>query len=168
MKKVDNSKLKIVEYEKKYIKDVRNLLVMQEQEISLMDRDNLDRVHPDYRMKYPSLELEEMRKTNGKCYLAIEDDEVIGLILGVIPRYDKYDYLDYKCPKRGKVLEIIVDKKARRRGIGNMLMKRLEDYFKSQDCKYIIIEVLSYNDTAIAFYNYNNYHERTEVQIKKI
>ena len=168
MKKNDNSRVKIIEYNKKYIKNVRDLLVMQEQEIVAMDIDNLDRVHPEYRIKYTSLELEEMKKTNGKCYLAVEDGEVIGLILGVIPRYDKFDYLDYKCPKRGKVLEIIVDKKARRRGIGNMLMKHLEDYFKKQNCEYIIIEVLSYNEVAKAFYNYNSYHERTEVQIKKI
>jgi len=167
-KKVDNSNVKIIEYEKKYIKDVRNLLVAQEQEISSMDKDELDRVHPDYRIKYTALELADMRKNNGKCYLAVESGEVIGLILGVIHRYDKYDYLDYKCPKRGRVLEIIVNKKARRRGIGNMLMNHLENYFRSQDCEYIIIEVLSYNKIAKAFYNYNNYHERTEVQIKKI
>ncbi len=168
MKRQDNSKVIIVEYERKYIKNVRDLLVMQEQEIAAMDIDKLDRVHPDYRIKYPALELEEMKKTNGKCFLAIEGDEVVGLILGVIPKYDKYDYLDYKCPKRGKVLEIIVDKKARRRGIGNMLMNHLENYFKKQKCEYIIIEVLSYNETAKLFYKYNNYHERTEVQIKKI
>ena len=167
-KKVDNSNVRIIEYEKKYIKDVRNLLVAQEQEISSMDKDELDRVHPDYRIKYTALELADMRKNNGKCYLAVESGEVIGLVLGVIHRYDKYDYLDYKCPKRGRVLEIIVNKKARRRGIGNMLMNHLENYFKSQDCEYIIIEVLSYNKIAKAFYNYNNYHERTEVQIKKI
>ena len=167
-RKIDNSNVKIVEYEKKYIKDVRDLLVAQEQEISSMDKDELDRVHPDYRIKYTALELEDMRKNNGKCYLAIENNEVIGLVLGIIHKYDKYDYLDYKCPKRGRVLEIIVNKKARRRGIGNMLMNHLEKHFKSQNCEYIIIEVLSYNEPAKAFYNYNNYHERTEVQIKKI
>ena len=134
-KKVDNSNVRIIEYEKKYIKDVRNLLVAQEQEISSMDKDELDRVHPDYRIKYTALELADMRKNNGKCYLAVENGEVIGLILGVIHRYDKYDYLDYKCPKRGRVLEIIVNKKARRRGIGNMLMNHLENYFKSQDVR---------------------------------
>ena len=159
---------KIVEYTKKYINDVRDLLVAQEQEISSMDIDKLDRVHPDYRIKYTAMELDEMRKYNGKCYLAVENGEVVGLILGIIPQYTKYDYLDYKCPKRGQVLEIIVKKEHRRKGIGNHLMKKLEDYFNSEDCEYIIIEVLSYNTTAKAFYDYNKYHERTEVQIKKI
>ena len=133
-----------------------------------MDLDELDRVHDDYRIKYTELELKEMRKYNGKCFLAIENKEVIGLILGIIPQYSKYDYLDYKCPKRGQVLEIIVKKDHRRKGVGKLLMKKLEDYFKAQGCKYIIIEVLSYNTTAKLFYDFNDYHERTEVQIKKI
>ena len=168
MKKTNKTNIEIIEYKKKYINDVRDLLLMQETEIANMDEDNLDRVHPDYRIKYTQLELNEMRKAGGKCYLAIENGEVTGLILGVIDQYSKYDYLDYKCPKRGKVLEIIVKKEFRRRGIGHMLMEELEKYFKSQKCEYIILEVLSYNKTAIAFYNYNNFHERTEVQIKKI
>lgn len=167
-KKDNNSNVKIIEYEKKYIKDVRDLLVAQELEISSMDKDELDRVHPDYRIKYTALELKDMHKLNGKCYLALENGEVLGLILGIIPKYSKYDYLDYKCPKRGQVLEIIVRKKARRRGIGRILMKKLENYFISHECKYVILEVLSYNNTAKLFYNSNNYHERTEVQIKKL
>ncbi len=168
MGKVDNSKLEIIEYKKKYINDVRDLLVAQETEIMKMDKDELDTIHPDYRIKYTALELAEMRKTNGKCYLAVENGEVIGLVLGAIDIYDKYYYLDYKCPKRGRVLEIIVKKEHRRRGIGHMLMQKLEDHFRSLDCEYVILEVLSYNKTAIDFYNYNNYHERTEAQIKKL
>ncbi len=168
MEKKDNSSVEIIEYKKKYINDVRDLLLAQETEIIAMDEDNLDEVHPDYRIKYTALELDMMRKTDGKCYLAMENGEVIGLILGIIDQYGKYDYLDYKCPKRGRVLEIIVKKPFRRRGIGHMLMDKLEKYFKSKDCEYMVIEVLSYNKTAIAFYNYNNYHERTEFQIKKI
>ncbi len=168
MKKVDNSKLEIIEYKKKYINDVRDLLVAQETEIMKMDKDELDTIHPDYRIKYTALELAEMRKTNGKCYLAVENGEVIGLVLGAIDIYDKYYYLDYKCPKRGRVLEIIVKKEHRRRGIGHMLMQKLENHFRSLDCEYIILEVLSYNKTAIDFYSYNNFHERTETQIKKL
>ncbi len=168
MKKVDNSKVEIIEYRKKYINDVRDLLVAQETEVMKMDEDGLDTIHPDYRIKYTALELADMRKNNGKCYLAMEDGEVIGLVLGTIDQYDKYYYLDYKCPKRGRVLEIIVKKEYRRRGIGHMLMQKLEDYFRSVDCEYIILEVLSYNKTAIAFYNYNNFHERTEAKIKKL
>ena len=167
-KNVDNSRVKIIEYEKKYIKDVRDLLLAQETEIMEMDEDHLDQVHPDYRIKYTSLELQEMKRTNGKCFLAMEDGEVIGLVLGTLTVYDPYDYLDYKCPKRGRVLEIIVKKKARRRGIGRMLMEKLEAYFRSLDCKYIIIEVLAYNKTARAFYDSNNYHDRTAMEIKKL
>ena len=49
------------------------------------------------------LDLEEVQKNSGKCYLAIENDKVLGMIMGTIPGYEEYDYLDYKCPKRGKI-----------------------------------------------------------------
>lgn len=164
----DSLNIKIIEYRRKYINDVRDLLLAQETEISKMDLDNLDRVHSDYRIKYTALELDEMRKSEGKCYLAIEDDKVVGLVLGIIYKYGKYDYLDYKCPKRGQLLEIIVKKTYRRKGIGKILLKELEKYFISQKCEYMVLEVLSYNKIAKDFYKNNDFHERTEFQIKKL
>lgn len=93
----------VVEYEKKYLEDVRDLLVELEEYILSIDKDNLDQLHPEYREKMAILDLEEVNKYNGKCYLAIENDKAIGLIMGCIPPYDEYDYLDYKCPRRGEI-----------------------------------------------------------------
>ena len=31
--------------------------------------------------------------------------------MGCLRSYDEYDYLDYKCPRCGKVTELIVSKK---------------------------------------------------------
>ena len=55
---------------------------------------------------------EEVDENDGKCFLAVENDKVIGLIMGTIIEYDEYDYLDYKCPKRGEITELIVSKRA--------------------------------------------------------
>jgi len=49
------------------------------------------------------LDLEEVNNYEGKCYLAIKNDKAVGLIMGCIPPYDKYDYLDYKCPRIGEI-----------------------------------------------------------------
>lgn len=160
--------MKIIEYSDKYLEDVRDLLVELEEYIISIDKDNLDRLHDEYREKQAILDLEEVNKYNGKCYLAIEDDKVIGLIMGCIPEYEEYDYLDYKCPKRGEITELVVTNKVRSKGVGNLLMKKMEEYFKSVDCEYIIVDVFSYNDKAINFYNKNGYHSRMEVMIKKV
>ena len=160
--------MKIIEYENKYLEDVRDLLVELEEYIVSIDEDNLDQVHPKYREKMALLDLEEVKKENGKCYLAIDNNKAVGLIMGTIPKYEKYDYLDYKCPKRGEVTELIVSKNTRGKGVGNELMKSIEEYFKTQGCEYVIVDVFAYNTKAENFYNKNGYHHRMYVDIKKL
>ena len=38
-------------------------------------------------------DLEEVENNNGKCYIAVENDKAVGLIMGCIFPYDEYDYL---------------------------------------------------------------------------
>ena len=89
--------MKIIEYEDKYLEDVKNLLVELEEYIVSIDKDNLDQIHPEYRDKMAILDLEEVKNNNGKCYLAVENNKAIGLIMGCIFPYEEFDYLDYKC-----------------------------------------------------------------------
>lgn len=160
--------MKIIEYEDKYLEDVKDLLVELEEYIVSIDKDELDRLHSEYRDKMAILDLEEVKNNNGKCYIAVENDKAIGLIMGCIFLYDEYDYLDYKCPKRGEITELIVSKNVRSKGIGNMLISKMEEYFKSLGCEYILVDVFAYNDNAIKFYDRNGYHPRMYTNIKKI
>lgn len=160
--------MKIIEYEEKYLNDVKNLLVELEEYILSIDVDELDQLHPEYRDKMALIDLEEVNENNGKCFLAIEDEKVVGLIMGAVRKYDEYDYLDYKCPKEGEITELIVSKNGRSKGIGNMLMSKMEDYFKSMECKYILVDVFAYNENAIKFYERNGYHARMYTKIKKL
>ena len=160
--------MKIIEYEDKYLEDVKDLLVELEEYILSIDEDNLDQLHSDYRDKMAILDLEEVKNNNGKCYLAIENDKAIGLIMGTIVKFDKYDYLDYKCPKEGEITELIVTSKTRSKGVGQALMQKLEDYFKEMDCEYILVDVFAYNKRGIDFYNKQGYHPRMLTDIKKI
>ena len=160
--------MQIVEYEDKYLEDVRNLLVELEEYIVSIDKDCLDCVHPEYREKMVKIDLDEVKNNNGKCYLAIENDRAIGLIMGCIFPYDEYDYLDYKCPKRGKITELIVTNKIRSKGIGQELINKIEEYFKSVECEYVIVDVFAYNDIGKNFYNKKKYHTRMETMIKKL
>ena len=160
--------MQIIEYEEKYLEDVRDLLVELEQYIISIDYDHLDQLHPEYREKMAIKELEYAQKHQGKCYLALEKNKVIVLIICAIPPYDEYDYLDYKCPKRGRVTELIVTAKTRSKGVGQLLMKKLEDYFKAEGCQYILIDVFGYNDNAIKFYFKQGYHAKMLTTIKKI
>ena len=46
--------------------------------------------------------------------------------MGCIFPYDEYYYLDYKWPKRGKITELIVTNKIRSKGIGQVLINKIE------------------------------------------
>lgn len=160
--------MKIIEYEEKYLDDVKDLLVELEEYILTIDKDNLDQLHSEYRDKMAILDLEEIKENDGKCYLAIDNDKAVGLIMGMVVNYDKYDYLDYKCPKNGEITELIISKHARSNGIGQKLMKKMEDYFRSINCEYVVIDVFAYNELAINFYRKQGYHTRMLVDIKKL
>ena len=160
--------MEIIEYEDKYLEDVKDLLVELEEYIVSIDKDNLDQVHPEYRDKMAILDLEEVKNNNGKCYIAVENDKAIGLIMGTVPPYDEYDYLDYKCPKRGRITELIVTSKIRSKGVGQQLINKMEEYFRSVGCEYVLVDVFAYNENAINFYNKKGYHSRMITDIKKI
>ena len=160
--------MKIVEYEEKYLEDVRDLLVELEEYIVSIDKDELDQVHPEYREKMALVDLKNVKENEGICYLAIDNDKVVGLIMGCIFPYDKYDYLDYKCPRRGEITELIVTKKVRSKGVGKLLMDKIEAYFKEKGCEYVFVEVFGYNENAYNFYQKDDYHTRMYHMIKNI
>ena len=160
--------MKIIEYEDKYLEDVRDLLVELEEYIISIDEDELDQLHPEYREKMALLDLEDVRKYNGKCYLAVENDKAIGLIMGTMIERDEYDYLDYKCPVAGEITELIVTQKTRSKGVGKALMEKMEAYFKEMGCEYVHVDVFAYNRNAIDFYSRRGYHPRMYNDIKKL
>ena len=160
--------MQIIEYKEKYLEDVRDLLTELEEYIVSIDKDKLDQVHPEYHEKMALVDLDEVNNNNGKCYLAIENDKAIGLIMGTIPQYEEYDYLDYKCPKRGEITELIVTNKIRSKGIGQELINKMEEYFKSAGCEYVIVDVFAYNEIGNNFYNKKGYHPRMYTNIKKL
>ena len=160
--------IEIIEYDDKYLEDVKDLLVELEEYILSIDKDNLDLLHPDYREKMALLDLEEVKNNNGKCYLAIEKNKVVGLIMGYVRSYDEYDYLDYRCPKSDEISELVVSNKIRSKGIGQKLINTMEEYFKNIGCEYVFVDVFSYNENGIKFYDKKGYHSRMNIMLKKI
>jgi len=160
--------MEIIEYNEKYLEDCKDLLVELEEYILSIDEDKLDQLHPEYRDKMFLLDYQEVVNNNGKIYLAIENDKAIGLIMGNIIKYDDNDHLDYTCPKAGEIRELIVSNKARGNNIGTKLIETLEEYFKSVGCKWIHVDVFSYNVRGKNFYQKFGYHNRMDQMIKKI
>ena len=159
---------KIIEYTDEYLEAVRDLLVELEEYILALDRDGLDRIHPEYREKMALEDLRDAEENGGICFLAIEDGRTAGLVIGRLRSYSDRDYLDYKCPKTGVITELIVTLQARGRDIGRALTEKMEDYFRSIRCEYVMTDVFAYNGAAAAFYENRGYHPRMITDIKKL
>lgn len=157
----------IIEYDEIYNENIKDLLVELQNHIVNIDKEGYNIITDEYKELYFNKTMEEINKYEGKIYLYKENNEILGLIVGLINNEDTSDY-DFKAPKRGRVSELIVTQKIRSKGIGKQLLDRITQYFKDNNCKAILIEVFGYNETAINFYEKNGYHTRLIEMIKEI
>ena len=158
----------IVEYNAKYDEQIKGLLVELQNYLIDIDDWHTQILLPEYREKIFKLDMDNVQKQNGKVYLSIENELVNGLIIGVVDEKDEIDKLTNDCAKTGSVLELIVKDNIRGNGIGKLLLEKMEQYFKSIDCKRIYIEVFGPNARGLNFYLRNNYVIRDLIVSKKI
>ncbi len=157
----------VIEYNRIYKKQAVELIEELQQYIASIDKEKYNIYTPGYGEKYLRKTLNRIKKHNGKMFLYKEDDKILGLIAGIVNN-EEIDVYDFKAPKRGRILELIVTKKTRGKGIGRELMTKMEEYLKSVGCKAVLLEVFGYNENAIKFYIKNNYHDRLNDMIKLI
>lgn len=160
--------MRIIEINKKYYEEVKNLLVDLQKYIIQIDKYNLNILSDEYRDKYFDYMLDDCNSNEGKCFVAIDRNEVLGFVAGYVEQYDDRDKLDYACPKKGIIAELIVDKNCRKSGLGTKLVSYMENYFKSINCQYVQIDVFAYNTNAKNFYYKNYYEDRMVTVFKKL
>ena len=160
--------MEIIEYNSKYDEQIKNLLVELQNYLIDIDNWHTQVMLPNYKEDSFKMDLRKINNQNGKIYLAIENNIIIGLIMGIINVPDEIDKLTNDCAKTGSVIELIVKNNIRGNGIGKSLLTKIEDYFKSLDCKRINIEVFGPNEKGLNFYLKNNYTIRDYIVSKKI
>lgn len=128
--------MKIEEIKEKHFEEVKNLLVELQEFVIEIDNFKLNTISKDYREKYFEFMIKDCEDNQGKIFVATENNKVIGMIAGFIQNYDERDSLDYTCPKKGLIAELIVSKNARCGGVGTKLLRAMEEYFKSINCEY--------------------------------
>jgi len=159
--------MEIIDYSSKYDEQIKDLLVELQEHIVKIDREQYNILTDKYREKYFKKTMEEIDKYEGKIFLAIESENLVGLIVGLINNEDESTY-DFKAPKRGRVTELVVSQKCRSKGIGKELLDTMENYFKGVGCKGVLIDVFAYNERAQEFYYKNGYFNRNIEVMKKI
>ena len=160
--------MEIIEYNSKYDEQIKNLLVELQNYLIDIDNWHTQVMLPNYREDNFKMDLRKVNSQNGKIYLAIENNIIIGLIMGIINIPDEIDKLTNDCAKTGSIIELIVKNNIRGNGIGKALLTKIETYFKSLNCMRINIEVFGPNQKGLNFYLKNNYTIRNYIVSKKI
>lgn len=155
----------IIDYSELYKEDVKNLLLELQEHIHSVDPEGYNIVGVNYREMSFLDTMEDVKKYNGKIMLYVENDEVLGMVIGLINN-DTEETYNFRAPKRGRISELVVKKDVRSKGIGSMLLKSMEDYLHSVGCESILIGVFAYNNEAVKFYEKNGYHNRMLDMIK--
>lgn len=158
----------IIEFDSHYDEQIKNLLVELQNYLIDIDDWHTQVMLPEYRENNFKMDMEKVKKQYGKIYLAMENDMVIGLVMGIVEEKDEIDKLTNDCAKTGSVIELIVKNNIRGNGIGKSLLEKIEKYFKSIDCKRINIEVFGPNKKGLNFYQKNNYIVRDMIVSKKL
>ena len=135
----------IIEYDMQYDEQIKDLLVELQNYLIDIDDWHTQVMLPEYRENSFKMDMKKIEKQNGKIYLAIENDIVIGLIMGVVEVKDEIG-----------------------NGIGKSLLEKIEEYFKSINCKRINIEVFGPNKKGLNFYKKNDYITRDIIVSKRI
>lgn len=163
-----DSRIQIIEYIPQYHMACESLLVELEEYLISIDEDRLDTLGDGYKEKMLDYELNQVAQKNRKCYIAVFNNSIIGLIMGIQREYLIEDSWDYTCPKAGIITELVIAEAYRYNGIGNALMSQMETYFASIGCTHIFVDVFAYNIPAFNFYKAKGFHPRMITAIKKI
>lgn len=159
--------MKIIEYEEKYRQSVCLLFVQLQQHLVDIDPEHVQTLIEPYYSQYCNHVLGLIEQYSGKIYLAEEDGKIVGLVAGYVEEKDEEDKLTNRCPIRGVISELVVDRFCRNSGIGSQLMDSIESYLKDQNCEYIVVNVFEPNEAALRFYNARKYTPRNIEMIRR-
>ena len=160
--------MQIIEYNSKYDEQIKDSLVELQNYLIDIDDWHTQVMLPEYREGNFQMDLRKVNNQEGKIYLAIENELIIGLIMGVVEEKNEIDKLTNDCAKTGSVIELIVKNNIRGNGIGKILLDKIENYFKSINCKRVNIEVFGPNKKGLNFYEKNDYIIRDMIVSKRI
>jgi len=132
--------------------------------------DNLNRIRrmPEFGESYTQRTLQKVAENNGIIYVAELDSEPVGVVVGTILEQTKEDQFEHVPSKFGEVQELVVKTEYRRKGIGTMLMNKLEEYFKENNCNISGVGALTPNKNAHHLYGKLGYKDRTFYMTKNL
>ncbi len=123
---------------------------------------------PGYADSYTKKLLKAISEKNGKIFFAEAEGRIAGFIAGTIQPQAPGGTLQVVPSNPSWIRELYVDSEFRGKGVGSLLMKTMEDYFKSKGCDTTLVGVFSPNTDSHSFYESKGYEDLDITMIKKI
>ncbi|MBI3331854.1 GNAT family N-acetyltransferase [Candidatus Peregrinibacteria bacterium] len=143
-------------------KGLERCIGLLEDYIALLDPLHRIRILKDFdTKKYVSRSLRTVRTHQGVIYVAADEGNIIGCIVGILEGRGRAGDLEGYSSKDGKILELMVLSPYRKKRIGIQLMKAMETYCKALRCEGIKVECFALNANAHQFYKKQGYVDRS-------
>ena len=130
--------------------------------ICQMSQEDIDSIKENFSSDFDEFWSYETLAQDFKCsdstYLACKTEN--NIVIGFIGLKIVLDNAD--------IMNIAVKKEYRNHNIGKILLNKMEEYFRKNNCEYSFIDVFAYNKSGINFYDKNGYHSRMIIDIKKL
>lgn len=132
--------------------------------------DDLKRIRrmPEFGESYTQRTLQKVAEQHGIIYVAEVNGQIVGAVVGTMPEQTKEDQLEHVPSKFGEVLELVVEAGYRDKSVGTMLMSKLEEYFKENNCNISGVGVLVPNKNAHRLYCKLGYEDRSIYMTKNL
>jgi len=112
--------------------------------------------------------LEKIKKNKGKIYFAESDSKVVGYASCFITTQSKDNLLEVIPTKLGQLEDLYVEKQYRKKGIGKLLINKVEEYLRKQGCDSIWVEVFASNNKAYEYYKKSEFIDREIGMLKRL
>ena len=129
-------------------------------EIAAMDPFGRCIREPGYGAEFVRQMLEDASGPDGLVLVAEDQRRVVGFASGRVETRRERERLAVIDFRNGVVPELYVSPGWRRRGLGRVLLARLEEHFRGRGCQASVIEVFAPNVGARVFYGRVGYEER--------
>ena len=157
----------IIEYSDKYEQQFREIIFRLAKHIEQIDPLKRNLIQESYKHLYVDNLFKEINENKGKIYLYIEDNNILGAIVGTIEEKSEFKKT-YYLGNIGEILEIFVDEDSRGKYIGKLLYSKMEEYFINNGCDEIRLIVFAPNTDAIGFYKKLGFINRNIEMIKEL
>lgn len=165
---MEDTDILIANYSSAYRNEVVSLLDELQTHILALDPYQIQSFGEKYHSEYITHVEQAVDRAGGRMLVALLHDTVVGFVAGVIEPCDEIDVLSTICPRKGRILELVVSGNCRGQGIGKLLMQTIEGHLIGAGCEYLYVDVFASNVAAAEFYSAQGYSSRNIELIKKV